>query len=1019
MTGDAPDIAPIQTPVELDLIARDVQRQAGRSGSPLFRFTTITAFFRRSGHLPPLWTGSYFRTLYPIFSAAIRHEYVCWVDPEEWLTALRALRLMKDAEWAAHESTFAETESTAWEKTCLCLSGMGAFRHLHELLRAQGWAHADLSVREWSTVLNAHTVGLDAFNEYCEALRRQGDCPPFLRRARERWDHHRADGAQPGVLLLDGKEASTSTNGLVLHLSVDAKRSVSTRVHFRNPLDEQNTVTMRQLSDAALAATALATEHFRRRIPQYEWTVGFHEHEASYSGESMGIAGALSMAHRIQKDMNRALRWQLRPNLVCTGGIDAAGQVRALPDAVIPAKVRCAFFSPADSLVLPAANAEQARLEAWGLQQRYPERRFQIQGVASLDDCLAAPDIVRVLHRTVYDRVGEFTRAHAVLLLAVLVLLLASAGVYFWWKSLYGYPDLEYTTVTGIEENALVYNPHRAEHWQFRDYNVPVRRQLPFGDLEIGADATRNVYIWNMTPAVLDVRLGIEGPQADQWYISWHGGDQFVNPTDSLRVMIKYAPDREAQANLAYFTVRDPSSGALLTQLRLTGSAGPPLSAGYALAFDGVDDMLFFGERALAFARDEGTIEWWMRMDSTHGAILSNLRNTAQTPTMRNMVIAIAADTLDLAVGNRNNRFRLPRPVTNTGRWHHLALAYSREKSLIRFFIDGDMLFEHREEFIIEAATTPFVTIGAYFNGQSMQAPLRGAIDELRVWDTPLDADTIRARMRRRVNAFAPGLIGCWDFDVIAEVSAHNANKRTQDGILRGRPTYIRSRAPIGDSEYKIRIVGGPAGRPAVMLPPFSWLQCGRDVIDTSAERSYAIRFRRDGHAVPRILTVMNQDASVTMGMREILLTGAAPREIPTREGWNSAVARVNRAHELELFINGKFVAKMTNASFRAGPSYRYEGLQIGMYNDKYNNFGHQAITYVHEELRHPRIVADFRVWRRTLTDADVASYERGASVPDGLAAHWPLDTLPDPDGNYRDVAGGHLMHLWRYRAWE
>ena len=1019
MAGDAPDTTTIQTPVELDLLAREAQRQASRSASPLFRFTTITAFFRRSGHLPPLWTGSYYRSLYPIFSAAIRHEYVCWVDPEEWLTALRALRTMKDAEWTEHEATFGETENIAWKKSCLCLAGMGAFRNLHELLRAQGWAHADLSDRDWSTVLNAHTVGLDAFDAYCEVLQRQDECPPFLLRARERWEHYRADGVQPGVILLDGQESSASSAGLVLHLSVDAKRSVHTRAHFLNPLDEHNTGTMRQLADAAHAATALATEHFHSRIPQYEWTVGFHEHEASYTGESMGIAVALSMAHRIQTDMNRALRWQLRPNLVCTGGIDASGIIRELPDAVIAAKVRAAFFSPADALVLPARHAEQARLQVLALQQRYPDRRFEVYGVTSIDDCVSAQGIIRSEYRTIYDRTREFVRTHSVLLLVALVFVLAAAGGYFWWKSLYGYPDLEFTIDTQIEENALVFNPHRSNEWEFRDFDRVVHPVLPFGDLETGADATRNVYIWNMTPTVLAVRLGIEGPQADQWYISWHGGAQSVEPTSSLRVMIKYVPTRAAKRNAARFTVRDPESGALLTELRLVGAAGPPLPGGYALALDGIDDMLFFGEQAIAFARDEATIEWWMRLDANAASLMSNNRNSPQTPAMANMGMSISNDTVNFTVGNNSSSAVLPRPIARNGLWHHFALVYSREKQLIRLIVDGELLMEKREEFIIEWANKPFVTFGAYNNGESVQSPMRGALDELRVWDRVLPPDTIRARMRTKVDALSPGLVGYWDFDVVAEVSAHNANERTQDGQLLGRPAYIRSAVPLKTRGTDIRLMRGPGKSSAIELQDCRWLQCGSDPIHMSPERSYAIRFRHDDKSAGRVFSVVNQDAYFILESERLGMPGAPSKPVSMRQGWNTAVVRIDREQNLELFVNGARQLRHSTGVFRYGPSHRYEGLLLGLFNDKYNSFGPKPYDHARPLLRTRRALTDFRIWARRISDDDIAAYERGGPTPDGLVAHWPLDTLPDPDGNYRDRVGGHLMHLWRYKGWE
>lgn len=1020
MPADAPPRNAIDTPVELDLAARETQRRIDRSSSPLLRFHLLMDFARRTAHLPAIWTSSYLRSFFPVFSACVRHEYVRWLDPDDWRVALSTVYALESADWAQADATFEETALTVWKKCSLTHAGMYAFRELHELLRAHRQTTADPTPQEWSVILNADTVGMNPFKEYCSTLTRHDDCPAFLLRACDQWEHERADGRYPGVILLTENGHDSLVSGFVLHVELGMQKSTRTHVHFRNSLDGNNSETMRQLADAAAAASAVARNHFRTGTTEFEWTVGFHEYQASYSGQSMGISTALAMTWLIQKDLNRAVRWTLRPNLVCSGGIEADGRAKALPPSVLPVKVAAAFFSPADALVLPAANAEEARVHVLRLQQRYPRRRFEIIGVTSLDDCVAAPGIIRAEKRTVYDRTKEFAKRNLILLLALLVFVLAAGGTYFWWKSLYGYPDLEYTRSDSVGENALVYNPHRAQDWQFRDDNQVVEPLLPFGDLEIGADVSRNVFVWNMTPTDLDVLLSIEGPDADQWYFGWHGGRHGITPTDSLRVMIKYAPTRAATANEASFVVRDPRDGSLLTSLALTGAAGPPLPAGHALALDGIDDMVFFGEQAFAFARDEATIECWLMPGAQVSTIISNNRNIPQGPAIANLTLGYTGDTIGVEVGNCDLSVPLAgRPFVNDGRWHHIALAFSRPRGIIRLMLDGELLLEHREEFIIEYAASPFVTLGAYYNGHSSSGLFRGALDELRVWSGLLSPDTIRTRMRRKVNALSPGLLGYWDFDVTAEVSAHNANERTQDGLLRGRPAYIRSGVPLNTPGAAHRIVPGPSASRAIELQDCSWLQCGGDPLAGSPARSYAIRFRRDDDTAGVILTVLNQDAYIVLRPSDLTAAGGTPVALPTRRGWNSFVCRFDETQTLEYFINGAQVMSTSTPELQRGPSYRYEGLQIGIYNDKYNNFGPKSFDSMHPQLRSRRTVGDFRVWNRRISDAAVAAYERGDAAPDGLVAHWPLDGGPDPDNNYRDRVRGHLLHLWRYRVWE
>jgi hypothetical protein len=643
-----------------------------------------------------------------------------------------------------------------------------------------------------------------------------------------------------------------------------------------------------------------------------------------------------------------------------------------------------------------------------------------LYGVASLDDCVSLPGIVRVIERNPYDRLLTFAKRNSTpLLLGGMILLLLTVG-YFWWKAQYGYPDLEYSSGAHIGQNALVYNPRRAADWQFRDFEEVRAAILDFGDLEIGADATRNLWLWNMTPSTLDVALGIEGEQADQWYISWNGGEQRIPATDSLRVMVKFAPTRNATGSRARFTVRDAHSGKMLSSIALHGAAGPPLPGGYALRFDGVDDMLHFGEDAIAFTRDEGTLEFWFRLDSASGCVFSNNRNLPYGPALQSMTVDLRDTSISYQIGNHRGEAPLGGKFLNsTGAWHHLAVAFSRRDRSIRIVLDGELIKDISEEFIIESVSRPCVTFGAYYNGESLQNPFRGALDEIRMWERALPVDTIRSRMYRKLSALTPGLLGYWDFDAISEVAAHNSNERTQDGVLMHRPSYIRSGAPLRhEAGVDARLVPGPDGGSALLLEAARWLQCGTDPLGGSPERSYAIRFLRSPGNATTVFTIMNQDAYIVMCDTAFLLADVSPQPFSVRDGWNTAIVVIDEQQNAEVIINGLAVASLRSICFSRGPSYRYEGLQIGISNDKYNRFGPKYYDQCRPPLLRTLAVRDYSVWKKRLSMTEIQRYVRGELPRDRLAAHWPLNTLPDSNGNLHDTEGGHLMHLWRYLAW-
>lgn len=250
-------------------------------------------------------------------------------------------------------------------------------------------------------------------------------------------------------------------------------------------------------------------------------------------------------------------------------------------------------------------------------------------------------------------------------------------------------------------------------------------------------------------------------------------------------------------------------------------------------------------------------------------------------------------------------------------------------------------------------------------------------------------------------------------------MQAHNANERSQDGVLKGRPAYIRSSVPLRATHRKVGVVKGPGASSAVRTPAGLWMQCGSDPIRASLERSYALRYFNHGGVDVPVLLVMNQEAGIALFSESWYVSGLASVRNGSVRGWNSVVLRVDRGQHTELFTNGRKVSTLWHAEFARGPGYRYEGLQLGIHNDKYNNFGPKYYDRCVPQLRTRKTFTDFRVFNKRISDSAVAAYTRGEATPDGLVAHWPLDAGPDANFNYHDRIGGHIMHVWRYYGWD
>ncbi|MBN1446917.1 MAG: hypothetical protein JXA28_03215 [Bacteroidetes bacterium] len=1019
----------IRTPVELDMAFRALERMADRSASPLRHFKLLTDFLAHTQGFPSAWLGSYGSALFHRAESLVEHNYLSGGDPQRWMSLLGFLDACFRQGWIPADDRLQRTRDAATAHTIYTHICVRSFRPLHELLLARGLPLRAIPETEWSVILNADTFGRDPFATYIEhALSPGAPVPDVLLAARQQWKHAREEGGI-GVVLLDVAEGCEG--GTVLRLDLQSRRNARMHVHFTSDIAHDNTETLRQLQRCARLAAELVIRRFGVAPPAREYSFAFHDRAAEFRGASMGLGAALLMAVDMQRHFNRALRWHLVPYLACTGSLDENGNVYPVPDHLLRRKVQIAFFSHADALVLAASQREQATRFVRALQQHYPSRQLQIHGVGTLDDCAAAEGILRSEHRNVPDRMIEFIRDHAVLLLVTIVLLLGGYTGFLLWKYYYDFPDLERTSGKIPENGAVVYNPKADDPWSYRDGAQHKPAVLPFGDLEVGDGFFRNVYIHNFGRSRLGLDISVEGPDAEDWYCNWNGGRQEIASTEKLRMMVMFAPLRPGRKKTARLVLKNADTGEELYALRLQGSAGMPQPAGYALRLDGFDDMLVFGDRSYPFAMENATIEMWLRPDTTHACLYADSFNPPDGQAIANMTFSIRSDTLDVNFADIVRNIPLPPEARiSRGEWTHFAFTYRHPDEdahgRLTVLVNGTVVFDHEDDFLVENLYRPYVTIGAYHNGFTSGGLYRGEIDELRLWRGYHTPEVIRERMHWRVDGRTPGLRGYWDMDTGCEVSVYPAYKSAQDAVPVGRPTPVRSTAPVEVEEAPgVRLVDGifSCSGSALEIAPFTYLHCPRQILLRETERTYAIRFRQDNPSdIERVLlAVANQDAWIQM-----LTTGFAAngshgdirrRQYP--DGWVDLVVRIDASGAADCFINGGLHIRLLSDDLQRGPFYRYYGLQVGFFFDGYNHFRTAYYEGMRPLLEAPCVVADLRVWDRALTDAEIRGMVGGALPRAGLNAWWPLDALPDAYGNISDVLHGYPLHVRRVRMWE
>lgn len=105
----------------------------------------------------------------------------------------------------------------------------------------------------------------------------------------------------------------------------------------------------------------------------------------------------------------------------------------------------------------------------------------------------------------------------------------------------------------------------------------------------------------------------------------------------------------------------------------------------------------------------------------------------------------------------------------NDGMWHHLAINVLRNGNTVAY-VDGEAVGQMASA-NVPALQTNYLYLGAHVVStaaqDAMQNKLRGAVDELRVWNATVNASVIRNRMGQRLQGDEPGLVAYYPFEVV------------------------------------------------------------------------------------------------------------------------------------------------------------------------------------------------------------------------------------------------------------
>ncbi len=1006
----------LETPRDLDAAANALDSLLHSRRSPQLQLSALISFYRDTAHLPIAWRKMYLLPLSRTLLRLLQHPYTQGHHPQLWTTSVAFLNDLsgdlKDA------STLQLAKDEALIKGCLSCAYAADLRGMHAFLRQGGAALHDPDDRAWRRVYGAGPAPYGMFEAYCEI---QEDIltenhPLFLARQRWRAIFSRQDAVS--VVLLETDQDEGAASGAVLQMEISSRRSSAGGIHINNVLGADADQTRLQLQGANDMATAFTQQRTGYRFDRREVFFQFIDLHAAFSGGSLGLAATVGLVCHLSGRVNARVRWALSPDTACIASLDSHGMLETASWETLRRKLELAFHSPLRRVVIPGDFIEEAKRYVQQLQQEYPQRWFEVYTAEHFSDCFRPGHVVESEVRNPYDRFQTFARSHArslILVLSLIVLLVAGGMLY---RSFVAFPNLEIVRGIEVGNNAIVFNPHDSLEWAFRDGLIVRDPVVPFGDLEVGDGFSRSFSLYNMTPNDREVYVAIEGPGYGEWYVSSGAGENILESTVPLPVTVMYAPTSAASEKEAALVIRDEPGGEEYFRLKLVGSAGRAMSAGYALRLSSGPDYLSWGAKSLAFASGELTVESWVRSLDWDGCFLHNGRSSATHPGMETLLMNFSDGRPQIMLGNERFTVPLAMPM-KPNQWHHIALAYSIPRHSIRFYLDGKLAFSRQATLDLRYRMTPYVSLGAYADSSRANRHLECEVDNFRIWWSMLDEDDISRVMHESLPGNVPKLQAVFDMETNCEATAFNGSNASQDAEMRYRPVQVRSTAPIQPEGSLPRLGAGPLGIPALTLPAGSYLYCAQQLLPkksdacfafwwySTVERSTAFVFQNLDHYVS-----FSSDTVATSysGCASDILGSIAP-------GWHHIAIRVLYSGIREVFVDGEMRGSLSPCNVDGADyhdwHYRYEGMSFGIFNDKYTMFSASLHDVMRESLGQTRRIADIAIWRRLLCDEEIERLARGAEPPpDHLVGYWHFEDAPNAELNFVDRIEGHLLHI-------
>lgn len=288
---------------------------------------------------------------------------------------------------------------------------------------------------------------------------------------------------------------------------------------------------------------------------------------------------------------------------------------------------------------------------------------------------------------------------------------------------------------------------------------------------------TQSVTIACATTGVV-IRCTLDGSDPDESDAAYGGAIELTNSATVKARAFRdgLAPSAVAEASFVllqfgavahwrlderFGAVATDSSGSGRTGL-VSGAAWTAGTKDHALSFDGADDRVNAG--AWDVAGTALTICAWVKLDPAYTDNDARLVSKAVGSAEQDHTWMLSLTTVG---ADRRLRARLKTGGSTTtliassgnlalDAWHHAAMTYNG--SALRLFLDGTEVGSAAKSGEITAAPAVEIWLGA--NPPNAYSPLRGLLDDVRIYNVALDATAIQAVMSETPSGPAPELQG-------------------------------------------------------------------------------------------------------------------------------------------------------------------------------------------------------------------------------------------------------------------